>query len=688
MSRILLIEPNYKNKYPPLGLMKLAYFHKNILNDYVLFTKGKLPEAQSQSKWDHIYVTSLFTFEWARTIEAVKYALTLVDSPDQITVGGIAATLMSDQMYADTGIRPVRGLLNERGKLGLPGDECIDQIIPDYSILDDIASQYVYPFHDAYFLSATKGCGMKCGFCAVQTLEPTYVQYINIREKIMALDRAFGPKRDLLLMDNNVLRSTRFDDIIDDIIEAGFERGAIYTNPKTGKQVHRYVDFNQGLDANLLTPEKARRLGEIALRPARIAFDHIEDKETYERAIRLCAENGIIELSNYMLYNSEDFSGKGKQYEADTPKNLYDRMRATLDLKDSINMDLPEGHHVKIFSFPMRYIPLSDRERGYVGSRWSPKFLRAIQCMMIPTQGKGVGNRSFFEADFGKNSDEFERFLCMPEKLIASRGDFMLGGRGRTGETAEQSLLRKEKWEVNQKRLKEWSRLFDLLKDDQKEFEDFISNNEFLPQKLLGLRTVTQKKLYLHYLTEPRILALLGKLEKNSPTRTTVTTYIRDEFSVMYEGLVALIASSEVQQQYMIINFLGCFGEQGLRDLLYILASNDFDADKQMAIWSRAFSKQTDLKTDFELIRLYRRFVMLEVLSKFDHSSAHDAIVHGNLGELGSILYKNLNGFKNKIMEFSEREQGVNIIANASRRILDSIQLRLSDIEGRQLWAK
>ena len=178
MKKILLIEPRYKNKYPPLGLMKIAAFHREVMHDYVRFTKGELPPAFANTKWDHVYVTSLFTFEWAATIEAIEYAKTLVDSIDQITVGGIAATMLPEQIFEETGIRPVCGLLNEPGKLGLPGDECIDQIVPDYSILDE--TDYKYPFRDAYFLSATKGCGNKCGFCAVQTLEPTFIPYMDI----------------------------------------------------------------------------------------------------------------------------------------------------------------------------------------------------------------------------------------------------------------------------------------------------------------------------------------------------------------------------------------------------------------------------------------------------------------------------------------------------------------------------
>ena len=36
---ILLIEPNYHNKYPPLGLMKLSTFHKS-RGDKIYFFKG------------------------------------------------------------------------------------------------------------------------------------------------------------------------------------------------------------------------------------------------------------------------------------------------------------------------------------------------------------------------------------------------------------------------------------------------------------------------------------------------------------------------------------------------------------------------------------------------------------------------------------------------------------------------
>lgn len=676
MGNILLIEPNYKNKYPPLGLMKISYFHKNVLHDYVRFTKGELPPELANTKWDHVYVTTLFTFEWENTIAAINYAKTLVDDISQITVGGIAATMLPDDIFKDTGIHPVTGLLNEPGKLGLPGDECIDQIVPDYSMLDDI--DYVYPFHNAYFLSATKGCGNKCGFCAVQTLEPNFIPYINVKEKIQAIDAEFGPKKDLLLMDNNVLRSPNFNQIIDDIIAAGFGKGATYTNPKTGKTVRRYVDFNQGLDAMFLNEAKAKRLGEIALRPARVAFDHIEDREIYERALRLCAKYGITELSNYVLYNSEDFGGKGHRYAADTPENLFERMKITLDIRDDINKDLPADKKVAAFSFPMRYIPLSAHERGYVGSQWNPKYLRAVQCMLIPTQGKGVGSRSFFEADFGKTPDEFVRYLSMPDKLIAARGNFSESSRGHKDDTQEAIDARKNAWQRNQSKLQEWNRLYDILGEEKNSFTDLIGDNEYLPEKFFAIISDTQKKLYLHYLTIPRLISLLGKLKRGSPTYDLVKKYITVEFPDFYQDIVDTIESSEGQQLYMFANFLDFFGKSGVKRIIKDLYAIDYDADSLLRKWNTTCKKQGVSYVDFDLIRIYRRFVTVGVLSAEEHNNAKNAIASLNMIELASILDGKLSAFTDKILEQLSEEKGQEFLRKTVKAISKNIQLRLS----------
>ena len=69
--KILLVEPGYKNKYPPLGLMKISAYHK-LKGDDVIFVKGENKELRAQM-WDRIYITTLFTFYWRKTIKTIEY---------------------------------------------------------------------------------------------------------------------------------------------------------------------------------------------------------------------------------------------------------------------------------------------------------------------------------------------------------------------------------------------------------------------------------------------------------------------------------------------------------------------------------------------------------------------------------------------------------------------------------------
>lgn len=598
MADILLLEPGYANKYPPIGLMKISYFHKYIHGDYVRFAKGKLPEAFKDKKWDRVYVTTLFTFEWEKTKEALEYALSVVKDPYQVYTGGILATLMPDLIAKNfPTVKNNTGLLDKKGTLGLEHEECIDRMTLDYGILDDIADQYVYPAHDAYFTYMTRGCGMKCEFCAVQTLEPEYYPYISIKDTIRKVDEAFGPKKDLLLMDNNVLRSPNFDQIIDEIIELGFGKGATYINPKTGKTVRRYVDFNQGLDAFLMTEHKAKRLGELAIRPARIAFDHVEDKEAYKKAIRLCAENGITHMSNYLLYNGEEFKGKGHSYHADTPEDLYERMEISMNLQEELCQRL--DHKVAIFSFPMRYIPLSDLKRGFVGTNWNMKYLRALQRMLIPTQGKGVSSRSFFEADMGKTKEDFVRFLAMPEEHLGWRGDFI----PKKGETAEDKRRRKDVWLDNQKYIDEWNRMFFALGDSKEEFIKLIGDNVFSIEKYEAIENKLHKKLFIHYFTHTTFLkALLLKNESG----TFMAEYIHDEFPLMYKRMIEYIVDGKLPHS-LLNGPMQAYREVFVRD---VLGELDYDSSEEPFVLNSLIKVQKNLHLHLFPLELVRCLYM------------------------------------------------------------------------------
>src|SRR3990167_6218186 len=115
MRHILLVEPGYKNKYPPLGLMKLSTYHK-LKGDYVQFIKG-CTKNLSYKKWDRIYISTLFTFYWNITIKTIRHYLDFVKQPSDIYVGGVMATLLDKEIESEIGVHVISGLLNKPGML-------------------------------------------------------------------------------------------------------------------------------------------------------------------------------------------------------------------------------------------------------------------------------------------------------------------------------------------------------------------------------------------------------------------------------------------------------------------------------------------------------------------------------------------------------------------------------------------
>ena len=425
-KKILLIEPGYKNKYPPLGLMKIAQYHgPNGKRDFVRFVKG-CDTSVLDTCWDRIYVTTLFSFEWKRIAETIDFAIEAAGrNPSNVFVGGIAASLMHNAFQVESrwrGVRFIKGLLNKAPAISLELDSFqeelysddtlgapIEDCIPDYSILSQI--DYQYAVHDGYFAYASRGCVRKCSFCGVPKLEGDLYDTPSLSHIVRGIEKLYGPKKDLILMDNNIVASPRFKEVIAEIRDLGFVPGA---KLKRGRiSVQRRVDFNQGVDARILCKDKMflKELSSICIKPLRIAFDHIGVRKQYETAIRFSHEFGLHDLSNYMLYNFHD-----------TPADLYQRM--------VLNIELNEQLGIRIFSFPMRYQPTDMKERTFVGEKWNRYYLRSMQLILQATHGIVSGAPEFFKRAFGSTSDDFENLLIRPHKFIFNRNWFeQLGGR-------------------------------------------------------------------------------------------------------------------------------------------------------------------------------------------------------------------------------------------------------------------
>ena len=420
-KNILLIEPGYKNKYPPLGLMKIAAYHGPYgKKDNVKFIKGMEDGSVRETNWDRIYITTLFSFEWKEISKTIDHVLSLANgNTSKVFIGGIAASLMYEKFIAETrwrGVRIIKGLLSEAPAISLQLDEFegefyaddrdgtpIEDLVPDYSILDQIKGQYHYPVHDAYFAYASRGCIRKCSFCGVPKLEGAQRDAQSITALVKAIEERHGSKRDLMLMDNNVVASANYKEIIAEIRDLGFVPGAKLTRPGR-PPVLRRVDFNQGVDARILCKDEMylKEMSTICIKPLRIAFDHLGVKKPYETAIRMSHNVGLHDLSNYMLYNFMD-----------TPSDLYERMR--------LNINLNEELGIRIFSFPMRFQPTDQPNREHVGDHWSKHQLRSMQVILQATHGIVSGAPNYFMGAFGSSSEEFESLLLMPHHYIFNR---------------------------------------------------------------------------------------------------------------------------------------------------------------------------------------------------------------------------------------------------------------------------
>jgi hypothetical protein len=316
----------------------------------------------------------------------------------------------------------------------------------------------------------------------VPKLEPDYCSYIPLKERVELVRETYGDQKDLLLMDNNILASEELEKIINEIVDCGFGKNDKFIQPDllevsinnlqnsindrayirkaqglimafyerlqgedsyrvykivfdkyhinkllTTKKENlllayeeikdiykrhfhpqprqRYVDFNQGVDARLFTEEKVQLLSKINVRPLRIAFDDIKMQPKYEKAIRMSAAAGMRDFSNYLLYNFRD-----------KPIDLYNRLK--------INVDLCEELGISIYSFPMKYHPITgevSHNRDFIGKYWSRKYIRAVQAILNSTKGKIGRGKSFFYKAFGHTETEFYELLEMPETFILYR---------------------------------------------------------------------------------------------------------------------------------------------------------------------------------------------------------------------------------------------------------------------------
>ena len=547
---VLLLEPNYKNKYPPIGLMKLSTYHRK-LGDNVVFYKGELKDFILKNltcdlvqkltdidesvqwskhhfklkeyiktgknkifkelvilskyellvtnwfvyykdlyrkkdyanfpKWDRIYITTLFTFHWKVTIETIEFAKKLINDIKELRVGGVLATVLAEEVEKETGIKPHQGLLDKAGILDR-NKIIIDDLPLDYSILDEI--EYKYPENNAYYGYMTRGCIRKCSFCAVPKLEPTFQDFVPLKKQIKEASKKYGEKRNLLLLDNNVLASDCFPEIINEIKESGFSKDSRFIEPnqldiaiknlKTGYNDRAFVNKSSFLLHELLKKlkgENQQKLYDLmdsqnlllsgTTTKEGILNIYPEIKDVYEKHRNKTPKQRYVDFNQgvdaRLIVKDEEkmkllseipirplrIAFDSMKYEENYVKAvklaakygikrlsnylLYNEKDKPVELYQrlKINIELCESLEVDIYSFPMKFHPINGNEwyanRHFIGKHWNRKFLRAIQTILNATKGKVGKGKSFFYEAFGKDEGEYFKLLYMPETYILFR---------------------------------------------------------------------------------------------------------------------------------------------------------------------------------------------------------------------------------------------------------------------------
>jgi len=419
--------------YPPLGLMKLSTYHKQ-RGDQVKFVRGCDKTIiydlfNEQPLWDRVYICTVFTYNFRKIVSTINFYKEAVGGTvSKIFVGGIAASLIPNEIFEETGIYPVEGLLTNSNKIGFIDQVNIDQLVPDYSIL----SKELYAINSTFYAYATKGCVNKCAWCAVPTLEPVFVPYVDIKPIILELRERNGDKSKLKLMDNNVLASSELDKIVDDLLFLGYGKND-YTNTSPRKK--RSIDFNQGIDASFVTEKNMKLLSRLCIKPMRIAFDDLQEKNDYTRAIEIAYRFGVDEFSNYLLYDFKD-----------NPRSLYERMKINIRINEKWKTD--RGRNANIYSYPMRYAHIkstgnngSEREdvpdtskredildtakcsiaEWFADPSWTKRFKRSIEIMKGAANGAISPTTSLAWRTIGETFEEFITNLYMPEELLRNR---------------------------------------------------------------------------------------------------------------------------------------------------------------------------------------------------------------------------------------------------------------------------
>lgn len=203
------------HNFPNLPLMKLSTWHKQNGDQVEWYD----PLTAWQRPPDRVYMSKVFSF-----------------SPDY-----------THPVNAKEIMRGGTGYYYPDGGAELP--EEIEHIYPDYSLYPAYTKDTAYGF-------LTRGCPRGCGFCVVGDKEGR-----NSR-KVAELSEFWQGQKNIILLDPNITACRDWVILFQQLIDS-----------------RAWVDFSQGLDIRLMTPEKAEMLKQMKIKQVHFAWDNYGDRD-------------------------------------------------------------------------------------------------------------------------------------------------------------------------------------------------------------------------------------------------------------------------------------------------------------------------------------------------------------------------------------------------------------------------
>jgi hypothetical protein len=214
--------------------------------------------------YDKVFLSALYTWDLPMLVKEAKKAT----NHTEVEIGGPAASIMEDYIFAETGIKPVVGLDNR------------------------------FESEPAHYLSTytSRGCIRNCEFCSVPLVEG------GLREIPNFIPTSY-------ILDANFLACSR------NHIENACEKLSAL----------RFVDFLHGLDARLLKPWQVELIiKKLKMVVWRFTFDSLRHESDLKNVFAILKDYGIKPEERVIVYCLYGFK--------DTAKDAYERAKQVISL--------------------------------------------------------------------------------------------------------------------------------------------------------------------------------------------------------------------------------------------------------------------------------------------------------------------------------------------------------------------